>query len=368
MALDPSSFLGKAGLSLNENGGVYKNGSPASYAAKAAIAIEYEKLKTTHSSVSSRKLAAAARCSQGLARKIMLEVDSGGIIDPATKKKNYARGIGARTFTLEDEHILLALRAADPSCNLGRYQRGLFQRTGTLASKSLISSCFLHAHHYKGSLRKGSFVPKDKFKPENHLRLLEYLAEIRLFDPRMIKFGDEKHLKGAEIFNRKVRRDPITGAVDGIPVDPDFRNTYTIMGLCGIDPSVAPMHYYLHDGTNDSAFFSAFVENAVGIGWLRPYNVLVLDNASIHKYGDSADLGEWLWDSFCILVVFLPPRSPELNPIELLWGTLVQRLATYDLDGPRPTQDACAVAALQIMSGFTHDLVASCYRHCKYIA
>ena len=70
MALVPSSFLAKTGLSLNQNGGLYKNASPASYAEKDAVVIEYEKLKTTDSSVStpSRKLAASPRYSRDLRR------------------------------------------------------------------------------------------------------------------------------------------------------------------------------------------------------------------------------------------------------------------------------------------------------------
>jgi hypothetical protein len=60
-------------------------------------------------------------------------------------------------------------------------------------------------------------------------------------DPVRLKFGDEKHLKGAEIYCRKTRRNVLTGEVPPCFTAPDFRNTYTILGLCGIDPSTMPL-------------------------------------------------------------------------------------------------------------------------------
>jgi hypothetical protein len=83
-------------------------------------------------------------------------------------------------------------------------------------------------------------VPIDKFKPENIERALEYIHAVLSLDQSRLKFVDEKSLKGAEIFNRKVRRDPITGEVPSIITDSDFRNTYTIIGLCGVDTGEVP--------------------------------------------------------------------------------------------------------------------------------
>jgi transposase len=46
--------------------------------------------------------------------------------------------------------------------------------------------------------------------------------------------------------------------------------------------------------------------------------VVVLDNASIHRHIDPKMLEEWMVrDRFILL--FLPPYSPELNLIEILW-------------------------------------------------
>ena len=46
---------------------------------------------------------------------------------------------------------------------------------------------------------------------------------------RTSQIVDEKMLKGAEVFNRKARADPLTGIVPESVVNPDFRNTYSII-------------------------------------------------------------------------------------------------------------------------------------------
>ena len=45
-------------------------------------------------------------------------------------------------------------------------------------------------------------------------------------------FIGEKSLRGAELFNGKDQSDPITGVPPYHMVNPDFRKTYCIMGIC----------------------------------------------------------------------------------------------------------------------------------------
>jgi hypothetical protein len=70
----------------------------------------------------------------------------------------------------------------------------------------------------------------------------------------------------------------------------------------------------MHDGTNDAFTFSEFVYTMVVDGFLRNWDVLVIDNVLIHHYRDLAVLEE----IHNILLIFMPARSPELNPIELM--------------------------------------------------
>ena len=57
---------------------------------------------------------------------------------------------------------------------------------------------------------------------------------------------------------------------------------------------------------------------------LRPGDVLVLDNLSVHKLGG---LREWL-AARGVQVLFLPPYSPDFSPIEQAWSKLKTKLRT----------------------------------------
>jgi hypothetical protein len=75
---------------------------------------------------------------------------------------------------------------------------------------------------------------------------------------------------------------------------------------------------------------------------------------------------------FGVITVFfllaLPTRSPELNPIDLIWKILVQGLKTYPLAPVQGRPHAVAYASCHIMREITHDDVAKCYKHCNYLS
>lgn len=49
-----------------------------------------------------------------------------------------------------------------------------------------------------------------------------------------------------------------------------------------------------------------------------PLTIIVLDNARTHHHIDTKKLDEWLIEHRLILM-YLPPYSPEHNPIEIVW-------------------------------------------------
>ena len=197
-------------------------------------------------------------------------------------------------------------------------------------------------------------------------RAVEYLLTLSVLARHRIKFGDEKHLKGSELYCRKCRRNVLTGEVPPIMTHPDFRNTYSIVGFCGIDTRTSPVRYGITEGINDAANFAIQVELAVIHGFLLPYDVLVLDNASIHSGGENKILEDWLWDNFRIFVLFLPARCPEFNPIELVWNILVQRLNIFSLEVANSLgKHSLVVASSAILNGITHEEVDGCYRKCN---
>ena len=54
-------------------------------------------------------------------------------------------------------------------------------------------------------------------------------------------------------------------------------------------------------------------------------SVLILDNASWHRKNAIYDIA----DEYGFNVVFLPPYSPDLNPIEKYWANVKRRLRLH---------------------------------------
>ena len=125
------------------------------------------------------------------------------------------------------------------------------------------------------------------------------------------------------------------------------------------------------EDNNDSYAFRYFVEEAILSGWLRPYDILVCGNAAIHEKGYNCDLSHFLWDTpsldgepLNILLLPLPTRSPELNPIELIWHIMVQRLRGVQrrVNGNHKVARCAEIVLDEIDFG----VVRRTYRHCGY--
>jgi len=92
---------------------------------------------------------------------------------------------------------------------------------------------------------------------------------------------------------------------------------------------------------------------------LLPGCVLVLDNASIHKGGRI----ERLVKRAGCRVLYLPPYSPDLNPIELAWSFVKHWVRRC---GPR--EDATRQQAVEdAIAAIPESLAPACFRHCQYL-
>ena len=83
------------------------------------------------------------------------------------------------------------------------------------------------------------------------------------------------------------------------------------------------------EGTTDTESFRAYVA-AVLIPTLRPGDVVLMDNLSPHK----SDPTLALIVQAGAQVFFLPAYSPDLNPIEEMWGKVKALLRTAEARTP----------------------------------
>jgi transposase len=87
-----------------------------------------------------------------------------------------------------------------------------------------------------------------------------------------------------------------------------------------LDGATAPM---VIEGATDAAVFRAYVRHVL-VATLGEGDIVVLDNLSSHKGSEIEAMirqaGAELW--------FLPPYSPDLNPIEKMWSKVKATLRT----------------------------------------
>ena len=314
-------------ICMNDNGGYYANGKGFGEDKYLDIIECYHALKhELGHPPSNRQLARKAKISYKCARKTKRFINHGGM---SFEKRGHGRkGAGSiKQLTDEEEEFLLALLEEDPSRSLDTYRIALYGFSGKKVSKGFMSMYWKKRYEYAANFRKTSVFQPRKYTEENILRLLDYLDFVQNVDPDRLVFIDEKPLRGMDIFGKKVRRHPKTGVVPSITVDADLRNMYTI--LCAIRKKrmrgYDPVQYRMGEFTGDSETFDSFVIDClINEGFFREGDILVADNAKIHTGGYCEDLAERLHENYGVYLIFLPTFTPELNPTELVFNTLIQ--------------------------------------------
>jgi transposase len=113
------------------------------------------------------------------------------------------------------------------------------------------------------------------------------------------------------------------------------------------------------DGAIDGPMFRAYVEQQL-VPTLRPGDIVVLDNLSAHKVaGIRAAI-----ESAQATVVYLPPYSPDLNPIELAFAKLKGLLRS----AKARTMDRLWMLLGELTTAFRPDECRRYLRHCGYAA
>ena len=110
--------------------------------------------------------------------------------------------------------------------------------------------------------------------------------------------------------------------------------TSTLLAAVGLRGPFAPAVF---DGPTDTEVFRAYVEQVL-VPELRAGDIVIMDNLRPHK---STGIREAI-EAAGALVLYLPPYSPDYNPIENLWSKLKQFLRSA---APRTFAAICAAMA-----------------------
>jgi transposase len=139
-----------------------------------------------------------------------------------------------------------------------------------------------------------------------------------------------------------------------MPVPFGHWKTTTFVAALRADGLTAPT---VIDGAMTGELFEAYVRQQL-VPTLRPGDVVVMDNLSSHKRAGVRRAIE----AAGAALVFLPPYSPDLNPIELAFAKLKRLLRSA---GRRTVADLWDFLG-RSLDAFGPDECAAYIRHCQY--
>ena len=111
------------------------------------------------------------------------------------------------------------------------------------------------------------------------------------------------------------------------------------------------------DGAVNGDVFEAFVEQVL-VPELQSGDVVIMDNLSSHKRQRIRELVKGAGAS----LVFLPPYSPDLNPIEMIFAKVKQLLRSLACR----TREALWESMQSVLDQVTPTDALNCYKHCGY--
>jgi transposase len=145
----------------------------------------------------------------------------------------------------------------------------------------------------------------------------QFLEEIKDIDPALIVYSDETGIDDNEV--------PNTGwAPRGercyAEKKAERKTRYNITAALNLNSLFAP---FLFEGYSTASTYETYVE-LVLVPALKPGMVIVIDNARFHKSKKVVELVE----SVGCRIIFLPPYSPDFNPIEHWWAAVKSAIRT----------------------------------------
>src|SRR5215218_1402296 len=157
--------------------------------------------------------------------------------------------------------------------------------------------------------QKKSLRAQEQLDPEVAEQRTEWSEWMGAVDPDRFVFLDESGAKTT--MTRRYGRAPRgERVVDHVPAG-KYHST-TMLGALRRDGTVAAMVY---EGGTDVPVMEAFAGGDLR-RILRPRDIVVMDNLSAHKDARVVAAIE----SAGAIACFLPPYSPDLNPIESMWS------------------------------------------------
>ena len=116
----------------------------------------------------------------------------------------------------------------------------------------------------------------------------------------------------------------------------------------------------METGLNSSSGTTYILPGLMPFNGINPLSVVIMDNASIHHVQSNVQLIE----STSARVIFLPPYSPDLNPLEPVFGKV--KAILKENDSIFQTSSTPRVLLAMAFGMITQEDCLNFSRHCGY--
>jgi transposase len=164
---------------------------------------------------------------------------------------------------------------------------------------------------------KKSLHAAERDTEENRQRREVFLDRLRSVPPERLIFLDESGVS-TQMTRRYARAERGIRVHESTP-EGNWK-ILTILGAMSLRGMIATMTI---EAATDAEIFLAYLEHVL-CPVLRPGDVVIMDNLSSHKVSGVRECIEAAGAE----LLYLPPYSPDLNPIEKAWAKLKQLLRT----------------------------------------
>ena len=249
-----------------------------------------------------------------------------GDVEPVSQRHGPLRLLGSY-----EQLTLLRLILEQPGIFLHELQHKLTVHFGVQVSAPTICRTLKHMGCSRQVIRHIAIQRSDMMRAK-------FMGEVSIYDPAMFIWTDESGC------DRRNSARKFGYSLKGIrPVD------HRIL-VRGVRYSAIPVvsmdgvhDVYLAEGSVNGVKFELFVRECL-LPILSPFNgsnprsIVIMDNASIHHVQNVIDLIEGQAGA---KLIFLPPYSPDLNPVEQVFSTVKGILKANDAlfqvcSAPRP--------------------------------
>ena len=220
------------------------------------------------------------------------------------KPRSYRHGPPKLLGDLE-QLVLLRLTLTNPGIYLGEIQARLVSKFGVTVNVSIICKTL----KFMGCTRQ--VIQRVALQHSEEQRA-KFMADVSRYDPSMLIWIDESGCDRRNcIRKRGYSLRGMTPKDHRLLVCGTRYSAIPVMSLDGIHD------VYLAEGNVNGDKFATFVRSCPlpvlqPFNYTNPHSVVILDNASIHHAQEISDILE---DEAGARLLFLPPYSPDLNPL-----------------------------------------------------